>query len=154
MSVRRAMAVAAAGAAAGAFVVMGSGAAEARADTQLCEYSVTARDGLNVHELPSVHAKIVGVLKYQQKPWADCKKEGFTEIRGNVPVQLRHGFIDVKYLHRIRVIPTGGVETGAGGTSTGTFAGMDSALAAAGLATVLAGGGMALAARRRATGPA
>nr|WP_143227368.1 hypothetical protein [Actinomadura mexicana]SNS25485.1 hypothetical protein SAMN06265355_113202 [Actinomadura mexicana] len=150
MSVRRAMAVAAAGAAAGAFVVIGSGAAEARADTQLCEYSVTARDGLNVHELPNVHSKIVGVLKYHQRPWADCRKTGFTEIRGNVPVQLRHGFIDVKYLHRIRVIPTGGVETGAGGTS----AGPDSALAAAGLATVLAGGGIALAARRRATGPA
>ncbi|GGQ23315.1 hypothetical protein GCM10010187_44680 [Actinomadura coerulea] len=144
------MAVAAAGTAAGAFVVIGAGTAEAQTDTQLCEYSVTARHGLNVHEMPNVHSKVVGVLKYHQKPWADCKTKGFTEIRGNVPVQLRHGFIDVKYLHKIRVIPTGGVKTGAGGTSTG----MDSALAAAGLATVLAGGGMALAARRRATGPA
>ncbi|MEV4004069.1 hypothetical protein [Actinomadura sp. NPDC049753] len=150
MSVRRAMAVAAAGAAAGAFVVIGAGAAEARTDTQLCEYLVTARDGLNVHELPDVHSKIVGVLKFHQKPWADCKTKGFTEIRGNVPVQLRHGFIDVKFLRKLRVIPTGGVETGAGGTSTGT----DSALAAGGLATVLAGGGIALAARRRATGTA
>lgn len=150
MSVRRAMALAAAGTAAGAFVMIGSGTAEARADTQLCEYSVTARDGLNVHELPNVNSKIVGVLKFEQKPWADCKTEGFTEIRGNVPVQLRHGFIDVKFLHKIRVIPTGGARAGAGGTS----AGADSALAAAGLATILAGGGIALAARRRTTGPA
>ncbi|MEU8302419.1 hypothetical protein AB0C84_02575 [Actinomadura sp. NPDC048955] len=154
MSVRRTMAVAAAGAAAGAFVMIGAGTAEAQTDTQLCEYLVTAPHGLNVHELPNVHSKIVGVLKYHQKPWADCKKTGYTEIRGNVPVQLRHGFIDVKYLHKIRVIPTGGVETGAGGTSAGASAGTDSALAAAGLATVLAGGGIALAARRRATAPA
>ncbi|NDU76855.1 hypothetical protein GWI34_30150 [Actinomadura sp. DSM 109109] len=149
MSVRGAMVLAGAGAAAGAFVVIGAGTAEARADTQLCEYSVTAVHGLNVHERPSVHSKIVGVLKYHQRPWADCKKSGYTEIRGNVPVQLRHGFIDVRYLHRVRVIPTGGVETGAGGTAGG-----NSALAGAGLATVVAGGGLALAARRRANAPA
>ncbi|WP_141579271.1 hypothetical protein [Actinomadura sp. WMMA1423] len=150
MVARRVMAVAAAGAAAGAFAVFGSGTAEARADVQLCEYLVTAPHGLNVHELPNVHSKVVGVLKYHQKPWADCKKTGYTEIRGNVPVQLRHGFIDVKYLRKLRVIPTDGVKAGAGGASTGT----DSALVAAGLATVLAGGGLTLAARRRATGPA
>ena len=150
MSVRQAMAVAAAGAAAGAFAVMGAGTAQAQTDVELCEYLVTAPHGLNVHEMPNVHSKVVGVLKYHAKPWADCKKKGFTEIRGNVPVQLRHGFIDVKYLRKIRVIPTEGVETGGGGTSTGT----SSALAGAGLATVLAGGGLALAARRRATTPA
>ncbi|MEV0664669.1 hypothetical protein ACIBI3_31890 [Actinomadura luteofluorescens] len=91
----------------------GTASPDARADVRTCEYSVTARHGLKVHTRPNVHSKVVGVLKHGQRPWADCKKRGFTEIRGNVGgVELRHGFISVKYLKLIRVIAEDSVSAG------------------------------------------
>jgi hypothetical protein len=89
--------------------------AETRADVRTCEYLVTARHGLKVHTRPNVHSQVVGVLKHGQRPWADCKKRGYTEIRGNVGgVELRHGFMNVKYLKLIRDVTDDRVSAGEG----------------------------------------
>ncbi|RFU41631.1 hypothetical protein DZF91_10665 [Actinomadura logoneensis] len=109
------MALMVAGAAVTGSALAGTASAETRAEVRTCEYLVTARHGLRVHTRPNAHSPVVGVLSHGQRPWADCKRRGFTEIRGNVGgVELRHGFINVKHLKLIRDVTDDRVSAGAG----------------------------------------
>lgn len=150
---RKCLTFAATGLVGGGIALFGAGSVPAanaqEGDYGICEYRVTARHGLKVHTGPGLRYRVIGTLPYRKEVRADCKKRGWTELRGDVPVELRHGFVDAAHLRLIRVIypPDGGVAAGAGATSPGT----NPYLAGTGLAAIAAGAGVAVMARRRRT---
>ncbi|MBO2462241.1 hypothetical protein [Actinomadura violacea] len=145
------MRLAVAGAASG-LTLLGGGAAMAATAPHggpvgagdICRYEVIARSGLNVHQTP--RGKLIPPpLKFGLHIGADCKASngGWVEIHQGVPVSQRHGWVFRAFLKPIK--PGGGVSAGAGGTSVTA----NPMLAGAGLGTIVLGGGLAIAVRRR-----
>ncbi|TYK46699.1 hypothetical protein [Actinomadura decatromicini] len=152
-SARTGMAVAVAGVASGLTMLSGGATALAAtttapptrlADDGICRYEVIARHGLKVHETPR-GKEIPPPLKFGKRVLADCKTshDGWVELRGDVPVSQRHGWVFAKFLKRIK--PVGGVSAGGGGTS----AAANPMLAGAGIGALVLGAGVAVSARRR-----
>ncbi|MFI0409168.1 hypothetical protein [Actinomadura sp. 3N508] len=152
-SARTGMAVAVAGAASSLTMLSGGATALAATTTaspekptvgSICRYEVTARHGLRVHQTP--RGKVIPpALKFGSHVNADCKTShgGWVELRGDVPVEQRHGWVFAKYLKRIK--PVGGVSAGGGGTSVVA----NPTLAGAGIGALVLGAGIAISARRR-----
>ncbi|MGI5205895.1 SH3 domain-containing protein [Spirillospora sp. CA-108201] len=92
------MALAVAGAAGGLSLLSGGTAAvaatagnhaeaatTARQAAAVCRYEVTARSGLAVRTGPGVKFRRIGTLPFRKHISADCKRSGWTQLRGSVP---------------------------------------------------------------------
>ncbi|MEV3923374.1 SH3 domain-containing protein [Actinomadura coerulea] len=96
-SARTGMALAVAGAAGGLSLLSGGAVAVAATDAghaeaattasraAVCRYEVTARHGLAVRTGPGVKFKRIGTLPFGKHISADCKRSGWTQLRGSVP---------------------------------------------------------------------
>ncbi|MEU8307658.1 hypothetical protein AB0C84_29255 [Actinomadura sp. NPDC048955] len=93
----------------GAVAVAATGASHAEAASSasqaaVCRYEVTARHGLAVRTGPGVKFKRVGTLPYRKHISADCKKTGWTQLRGSVPPAWIGKWVAVRYLKPITAV--------------------------------------------------
>ncbi|MEU9838147.1 hypothetical protein AB0C69_02885 [Actinomadura sp. NPDC048032] len=107
------MALAVAGAASGLSLLSGGAVAVAATDANhaeaataarqaaVCRYEVTARHGLAVRNGPGVKFKQVGTLPFRKHISADCKKTGWTQLRGSVPPAWIGKWVAVRFLKQI-----------------------------------------------------